>query len=164
MHLMLTLGDLCQSLAVVRDDGSDELYWDCKPNFSDGYENVELHGELVVNRCRSFLRPSNMVISCFPQEQYQWRLFYFNQQTGSMLDPSVYLKLIMDNPRDISIPVLTHSALRTLVHSKTPCELPLMEFDFLTMSQQATTFSRALQFALRHRLRRLLKHHERRTT
>ncbi len=163
VHLMLTLGELCQSLAVVRDDCNEQLYWNCKPNFSKEFDNVELNGELMVDHCRGFLRPSNMIISCVPSKRYRWRLFYFNQQTGSTLDPSIYLKLMMDNPRDISIPVLTQSALSTLVSSKEPCDLPLMEFDFLTMSRRSNNFSRVLQFALRHRLRRLLKHNERRS-
>lgn len=156
VHLMLTIGDLCQSLAVVRDDGSDQLYWNCRPNFTENFETFELQGDLMVEHCRGFIRPSNMIISCEPDEQYRWRLYYFNKQNGTVLDPSIYLKLIMENPRDISIPVLTLSSLQQLVASKGRFDLTLMEFDFLTMVRCSNNFSRALQFALRHRLRRLL--------
>lgn len=156
VHLMLTVGELCQALAMVRDDGSDELYWNCKPNFTKSFDSIELQGERVVSHGRGFLRPSNLIISCDTENQYRWQLYYFNHQSGTVLDPSTYLKMTLNSPRDVSLPILTLSSLQKLASSKGVCDIALMEFDFLTMARGSTQYSRALQFALRHRLLRML--------
>lgn len=147
---------LTQTLALFRDDGQDNLMMDCRPLLCRRGRELELHGNSVVEHCRQYLRPSNLVIVSRPDKGFQSRIFYVNRQTGAVLDPTTYLKLSMDSPRDISIPVLALSTLQAMVASQVAQDLPLLELDFVKMVRDHKDYSRTLQYALRHRLRRFI--------
>jgi len=155
-ELVATIKSLSHTFAIVRDDGSDELLWNCQLKTSSAFNTIEMRGQSVVEQCRGLLRASNMVITCNPQQGYTWQLHYLNHITGATLDPSTYLKLSLDRPQDITLPVLRLSSLQSLIESPTTCHLPLLEFDFLSLSKLTHNFSRTLQFAMRQRLRRYL--------
>ncbi|WP_317930888.1 hypothetical protein [Halioxenophilus sp. WMMB6] len=157
VQLLAVIARIAETLAVVRDDSVDELLIYCQPQLARGAKAIELLGKSVMVGCRPFLRPSHLVITCRPEQNYHWRLQYVNQSSGRVLDPATYLMLSMNNPADLPLPVVQLSVLQQLADARQPCHLPLYELDFFNLLQSSRSYARTLQFALRHRLRRFLQ-------
>ena len=145
---------------AVFNDQNNKLLLDCKTSLNEYKDGLLFTGEEVVENCRPFLRPSNFVIACRPDKNYRWRFYYVNRVSGSVLDPTTYLKLVMDSPGDMPLPVMSTESFNVLYNAQQPIDLDLFELDFFMLERLSKPFSRALQFALRHRLKRYLKIHD----
>lgn len=152
-----SMRDISRVLSVFNDE-TNRLLLDCTPNFVDGLDSIDFSGQEVLENARPFVRKSNFVIACRPDKKYQWRLYYINRVSGSVLDPSTYLKLAMDSPNNLPIPIMCTSSFQLMAESFKPVDLPLYELDLIQLERVSNDFSRALQFALRHRLKRHLMH------
>jgi len=153
-QLLQAMREISQVLAVY-DEQSYELLLDCKPSRRDG--EWVYNGEKIIENCRPFLRPTNFVVACRPDKNYQWRFFYVNQVSGAVLDPTTYLKLSMDSPHSLPLPIMSTQSLELMAGAKAPIDLPLYEVDFILLERLSRSWSRAIRFALRHRLQRYLR-------
>lgn len=152
--LLAAINSLTAVLAVVVDDEDGRLLLGSEINLAMRAKSLELCGTQVIDNCLPFLRNSNFSITM--SNTGDWSIRYKNVKTGEEYEPSAYLRLAMDNPRAIPLPILSFASLKSLVNKGGDSVMPLYELDFYALVSSGVDYSRALQFAMRHRLRRYL--------